>query len=82
MSGENGVFLDFIPAIRSHPVILVSFEYSESIGFASNDAGMMSDFRLNLTTFPSICAPVAVASEYFHENLPSPGSTKRPNIVG
>ena len=54
MSGENGVFLDFIPVIRSHPVILVSFQYSESIGFASNDVGMKSDFQLNLTTFPKL----------------------------
>ena len=52
MSGENEVFLDFIPVIRSHPVILVSFQHSESIGFASNEVGMRSDFRLNLTTFP------------------------------
>ena len=52
MSGENGVFLDFIPVIRSHPVILVSFQHSESIGFASDDVGMRSDFWLNLTTFP------------------------------
>ena len=73
MSGENGVFLDFIPVIRSHPVILVSFQYSESIGFASDDVGMRSDFRLNLTTFPFIENSPALFSPCL-KDIPSPVS--------
>ena len=84
MSGENGVFLDFIPVIRSHPVILVSFQHSESIGFASDDVGMRSDFWLNLTTFPKrdalLKAQVRTADGKEHIVKSREGSEKFPDL--
>ena len=47
-----GYFLISFLSFDLIPVILVSFEYSESIGFALDDVGMTDDFRLSLTTFP------------------------------
>ena len=47
-----GYFLISFLSFDLIPVILVSFEYSESIGFALDDVGMTDDFRICLTTFP------------------------------